>query len=259
LTEAGFCLPIVELLGVNIRGGECCPCNETTTLRPCDGRVRMEWFNGSHRLVRQSSSGCCPDWWPQQDLCRPDGDQCTWSIDVRTGCCPPPDVLAATAGLALEIVKECQASACTIPQGATSVTARGVTYQRDPDQIGSGFWMSMLSDTINHHDGYCAEQFCAPSWCETTEWHHVFGPCRFALVDCEVMPEPMLVTPFGVAVCGNTDCCGRTCGDGPPSCPAGGCDTGCGDGSCCCCDDATKAAVAEAVCAIMGPMVGATD
>ena len=252
LSEAGFCLPIVEVLGVNIRGGHCCPCNETGVLRPCDGNVRLEYVHSQPRLVRQQVDGCCPMWWPTQDLCRPDGAECTWSIDVRTGCNPPPDVLMATANLAVEIIKECQSTGCTLPAGATRVTTRGVTFERDPEQVGSGFWWSMLTDLLDTHDNGVIECFMAPDWCDSVEWHHVFGPSRFSIVDCEVVPNVECGPVFGVPVVGSAACCGQMeCRCGPDALPSAAIAIGqlmnCCDEPDCSCDPAGLPAVARAI------------
>lgn len=175
-----FCLPVVELLQVQLTGGDCCPCQDTVTWTPTSGHVRLEWEGNSPILVRQrvDDDDCC-GWWPKQDLCRPDGGECTWSVTVRSGEDPPPDVLIGTGHLALEIIKECQTRGCTPAQGATSVTTRGVTYERDDDEIGTGMWWDILSSTFDEFG--CGpsdfERFVTPGGSpHEPSFHSVFGP-----------------------------------------------------------------------------------
>lgn len=180
LAEADFCLPVQELIGINIVGGDCCPCNETGILTPENNLARLEWVVNQPVVVLQRPSGddgCCPKWWPQQDLCRPDEDECTWSIDVRTGCDPPPEVVEATAALAVAMVAECKNTGCTLAQGATRVTTRGATFDIDRDQLYSGFWWSMLSEIIANEKDHIVETFGFLGDGRIS-WHHVDKPTR---------------------------------------------------------------------------------
>jgi hypothetical protein len=180
-----FCLPIQEITEVRIVGGDCCPCNDTEIWTPDTGQYRLEWDGNCPWIVRQRTDGeqCC-EWWPQQDLCRPDEAECTWSITARTGCVAPPEVLHATAGLAVEIVKECEATGCTPAAGASRVTTRGATFERDANQIGAGLWWDMLRDIFETWE-------CTPSDFERfgnvggspnePSFHKVYGPRRTAV------------------------------------------------------------------------------
>lgn len=175
-----FCLPVQEITAVQITGGDCCPCNTTETWTPTTGHYRLEWDGNCPILVRQRTTDeeCC-EWWPQQDLCRADGDQCSWSITARTGCPPPPDVLNATVALASDIAALCKTTACSLPQGVSRVVTRGVTFEKDPTSIGTGLWWEMLRELIAQYG--CTpttfERFVTPGGSPNqTSFHKVFGP-----------------------------------------------------------------------------------
>lgn len=164
-----FCLPIQDVLCVNIAPNACYP--QGTQWGVLD-KIRLEWHGSIPKLVIQDWDGCC-EWWPRQDLCKPDGAPCTWSIDARTGCAPPPEVLAATVNLANEIVLECKQTGCTAPKGATSVTTRGASFTKDKDS-GGGFWYDIMRQCIKDQENKVVEQFGA---CQTgVSFHKVFGP-----------------------------------------------------------------------------------
>lgn len=146
LTQA-FCLPVVDVVSVDVVGGECCSCQDTETWTSATGHIRLDWMGEAPLLVRQrvDDEDCCL-WWPQQDLREPNGGDCTWSVTALTGCDPPPHLLTATAQLAVEIVAECRSKSCTLAAGATSVTTRGVTYTRQEGEVGVGMWWDILRD-----------------------------------------------------------------------------------------------------------------
>ena len=195
-----FCLPVIEITEVEIVGGDCCPCQDTEVWTPESGHYRLEWDGNCPILVRQRAPGedCC-EWWPQQDLCNPDGGACTWSVTARTGCDPPPDVLAGTGHLALSIVKECQQRGCSPAAGARRVTTRGATYERDDDDLGSGLWWDILESAFK--TWACTptrfERFAAPGNSTAPTFHTVFGPT--VAVDCSIVVAALgdTTTPAG--------------------------------------------------------------
>lgn len=189
LTDASLILPLAGLIGVNVYGGTDCS-NETTEVWSPAGttpKVRLEWEGPIPYLTMQDPTGAVPAAWPIQNLNRPDGGECTWSIDFRTGVDPPEDVLAMAWNLSFEIVKECIVTGCTLGQGATQVTTRGATFSRDPDQVGQGFWWSMLRETMGRRSERLSEkpqqqvwveQFAAPPG-RGVEWTYVEGPVPY--------------------------------------------------------------------------------
>ena len=172
-----FCLPVVEIVAVNVGDQPCFPGGATWT--PATGEFRVQRDRGGRlwQIARQQPDLGCGRW-PKQDLCRPDGADCTWSLDAVTGCDPPSDVRVATGHFAVEIVKECQRTACSVTVGARRIQTRNVTIERDDSDIGQGLWFDILRDTFTEwgRDNTIVQGFTAPHSANVTSFTHVFGP-----------------------------------------------------------------------------------
>lgn len=74
--------------------------------------------------------------WPFQDLGRPLGECCTWSISYYRGVRPPRGVAAMTGCLALEFIRAgCGDGKCRLPKSVTKLSRNGVSYDIDPMAI----------------------------------------------------------------------------------------------------------------------------
>lgn len=184
-----FCLPLCDIVRVNVGEQPCFPDGATWTRE--SGEFRVERHNRNWQVVRQADEdcGCCPRW-PEQDMCAPDGGACSWSIDARTGCDPPPDVLMGTAAMAIEIIKECQRTGCTIIRGARTVTTRNVTVTRD-DDIGTGLWWDVLKEVFEAEKDRVVEQFGMLH--STTGTHPYFVTVFGPVPDTDPIVTPPLV------------------------------------------------------------------
>lgn len=165
-----FCWPICEVLEVDIGPNACLPEGETWTTG--DG-YRLERVMGCERLVIEDPNGCCGTF-PRQDLCKPLGEPCTWSITARTGCNPPAEVLRGTAALACDIAQECIERKCGLPRNVSQASFSGVTVNYD-EGTGKTIDLQMLKDVIaKYQDDQIREQFLNP--CRPVTFHHVDGP-----------------------------------------------------------------------------------
>lgn len=82
------------------------------------------------------------DPWPLQHLERPAGVEGTWYVTVTYGQEPPPPLVIAAATLACEMFKQCLGTECGLPDGATSITREGVSFQFPlPDTRRTGLRM----------------------------------------------------------------------------------------------------------------------
>ena len=75
--------------------------------------------------------------WPRQDLNRPEGDSCTWSVTYQLGLAVPEGVAALTGLLAKEFIDALNNEGrCRLPRTVTTATRQGVTYRAyDPAVI----------------------------------------------------------------------------------------------------------------------------
>ena len=181
--DGAFCLPFIGIKEIRIGATPCLPDGALWT--PGTGEIRVEWMGDCPLLVIQDPDGCCGSW-PVQDLCKPNGAPCTWSIVAKTGCEPPPDVLTATGALAAAIATECHTRACSLPAGTTSVVRRGVTIAIDPETTvtGSSIHGKMLEELLEDYKCEPVEQFGDLGWLGgDVRFHTVTGPTLDE--DCE--------------------------------------------------------------------------
>lgn len=190
--DEAFCYPVCEIESVVISPNPCLPDGDVWT--EGDG-FRLERVMGCLRLVIEDTSGCCGTF-PRQDLCRPMGESCTWSITARTGCNPPPELLRGTAALACDIAQECINLGCGLPRSVSAASFNGVSVNYD-DAKGKTIDLQMLKDVIGRYTPQPIEQFLNP--CDPVTFHHVDGPRRDEEEPCEV-PVPEVTDPHAPPV-----------------------------------------------------------
>ncbi len=164
-----FCWPICEVTDVTISPNACLPDGAVWT--EGDG-FRIERVMGSQRLVIEDPDGCCGTF-PRQDLCKPMGESCTWSITARTGCNPPPEILRGTAAFACDIAQQCIETKCGLPRNATQASFNGVTVNYDEGR-GKTIELQMLRDLLDKYEPKPVEQFL--NTCDPVTFHHTDGP-----------------------------------------------------------------------------------
>jgi len=133
-----FDQPILGVSGMEINGVA------IPVTQPGDWPEGTPWYppirvDECRWIVWQHIAGCPPDW-PQQDLARPVGANCTWQICIEYGAVPPITVTKAVADMVSEQIKACiDPDSCALPDNVESVTERGRTYKfRAPSDTNSG-------------------------------------------------------------------------------------------------------------------------
>lgn len=169
--DDAFCWPVCEITSIDIAPNYCQP--EAVTLTAGNG-FRLERVMGCHRIALEDDSGCCGNF-PRQDLCKPLGEDCTWSITALTGCNPPPEILRGTAALACDIAQECIDTKCGLPRNVSTASFSGVTVNFDEGR-GKTIDVQILRDLFDKYstDDRIVEQFLNP--CQPVTFHHVDGP-----------------------------------------------------------------------------------
>lgn len=76
-------------------------------------------------------------WWPYQDMNLDEGELGTWAVDITYGQAVPSLGIIACIDLTEELLKSCNGQDCALPQGVTTISRDGVTYNFEP--ISSGY------------------------------------------------------------------------------------------------------------------------
>ncbi len=187
--DNAFCMPLVSVESVTIYPN---PCNPDTVVKTIGDGIRVEHVLGQTRLVLEDIEGCCGTF-PRQDLCRPLGEDCTWTITAVTGQDPPAHILAGTVALANKMAEEWVANGCKLHYGTTSASFQGTSITIDPD--GKSDALKLLRESLNDLELKPIESFLNPYDYAAVTFHHQsidkLDPCPDAPV-CDP-PTPTLI------------------------------------------------------------------
>lgn len=198
----GFCMPVCEILGVVVNGElweQPWRLEQVHHTAPCMPGVDCGPF-----LVVEDCG-----WLPRQNLGVPLTEDCTWAIIARTGCEPPAHVLAEIPKLALQVLKADPTSCaydpdnCTLPDGVTSLSRKGMTIQFDSEKTG----LPLLDKAIDKWACCESDNEAAGDPSSLIRWHTAWAGHDSTLTDWLetegldiVLPEPVLPPYSGMVI-----------------------------------------------------------